>query len=207
MESPNPYAPPSVDHTTARENETLFEYRSTSRNPFFILTSLPIIFATVAVTIQILNQSLLRPAGVPLANRRELIAGSIAASLLLSFSLFFIAGIMVPRVWRFYVDREFVTWQTPWPRSSEVRVPVNTISRVEYHGPTISITTEDGGTHTPLKYTYGEQSNEVVEAIKDAVQERDPSTRIHQHRQIESSSLMRQFGRLVGGTLRWTRGR
>jgi hypothetical protein len=207
MDSPNPYAPPSVDRTIARENETLFEYKSTSRNPFFVITSLPIIFATVVVISQLLKQSLLSPAGVAAANRHELIAASIAAALLLSFSLFFIAGLIVPRVWSFCVDREFVTWRTPWPRSTEMRVPVTAISRVEFQGPTISILTEGGRPHVPLQYTYGGQTDEVVEAIKDAVLERDPTIRIHQHGQIDDRSLMRRFGRLVGGALRWNRGR
>lgn len=202
MESSNPYAPPSVDRTMARENETLYVYRSSSRNPWFVLTSLPIVFATVAVINQLLNAGFQRQPGIPAGDNRELIAIALVSTLLLSVSIFFLAGLIVPRVWSFYVDREFVTWRTPWPRSTEVRVPVSSISRVEYHGPTIAIQTEDGGSHIPVHYTYGGQTEEVIEAIKDAVLERDPHTRVHQHRQIETLSMMRNMGRMVGGAFR-----
>lgn len=120
----------------------------------------------------------------------------------IALSAFLIACLIVPRVWEFRVDREFVSWTTPWPFSVSRQVAVSTIDRVEYQGSAIAIVTSEGSFEHPPALAYGSLVEPVIAAITAAIQNRYPETVVRKRKSVESVSLMRRFGQLIGAILR-----
>lgn len=199
MQAQNPYSAPTVEQTAySSADEVLFEFRRSSRNLLSIVASLPLLFAAVVIVVQVVS------GWEQISSNAELLtAASIATLLFSAFLTYVFYGLVWPRIYEFRVDREFVSWQSPWPNSSEGRIPISTIERVEFHGAAVAMFTSSGDRYCPPKQSYGGESDEVVEAITLAVSKREPQTIAAKTVHVESLSLMRRFGRLVGKGLRF----
>ena len=205
MESTNPYAPPEVERTAFRSpHEVLFEHRHSSRNVFGAIITFLVGCLAISLLVQFAGELLrLRSMGTVLSSADYLVA-TCSALFWVALSAWLVFGLVSPRITQFRVDREFVYWRTPWPRITELRIPVTSISRVEYEGTQVSIATSERTYRPPLR-AYGKQSEEVLEAIKAAVNESEPSTRVSEVHRTTSVSLMRMLGRGVGYVLRMFR--
>lgn len=199
MAETNPYAPPAVAQTVNKlPNETLFHYRYSTRNLGTTIAVLPLLTLAAMPAIGVL-----RAGALPQQFPSQLLFPLVAA---IVFLLICVGGIFYiairPRVWEFRVERESVCWRTPWPRAAENQLQTSSIERVEYLGQDITIDTIEGERFEPIRSTHGWNAIAVVEAIKAAITEQEPRTRVQQH----SESTWRTLGQYVGRILRWLRG-
>lgn len=200
----NPYAPPSVPETAHESgHETLFVHRVTSRNIWAIVGSVPILLCTFVAlgnAYTVFSDYLLyKP------SNREIAFCLSMSGVFVGLSAFVIAGFVVPRVWEFQVNRQFVSWRVPWPNASEHQVQVASIDRVEYRGNALAIVTLEGECLYPPVYTYGGSVEPVIAAITLAVRDRAPQTVVRERKTVESVSLMRRLGQLIGAISRMFR--
>lgn len=192
----NPYAAPSVAQTLyAPEEDTIFVHRTTSRNLWSVLGSLPLLIGTMVITANVYG--LLTEPSPSVSSSQEVALGIGIACLFLGFSAYVVMGFISPRVWEFRVNRQFVSWRKPWPSARENQIAVSSIDRVEFHGNVLMIVTLEGERDYPPVHSYGGAVESAIEAIKVAVRDRDPSTLVRERRTTESVSLMRRLGRVV----------
>jgi|GEM_PF-6435957 len=200
MESQNPYAAPNVEETLHfPKDEVLFEYRFSSRNPWLVLGSLPLLLIIGVAILQSVSMWIISPQ--PYTSSDQL-AALMALVLLVGFGGFLLASLVFPRVWSLKVDRMHVSWCTPWPRESKHQLDVTDIERVEFQGAIVTIATTNGQQHMPPIRTYDSRREEVVEAIKAAIAEREPNTRVLESRSDTSVSLMRRLGQGIRSMIR-----
>ena len=203
MEKTNPYAPPEVERTVYRSpHEILFEYQRSSRNVGSFVLSVVVGLLAISILMQVVSELFNARSNGIVLGADDLFFGFLGLAFWLALSAWLITGIVSPRFVQFRVDREFVSWRAPWPRASEGRILVTSVVRVEYEGTQVTIATDDKNWHRPPPRTYGNQTEEVLEAIKAAVNESEPRTRVSESHRTTSISLMRWLGRAVGYFLR-----
>ena len=167
MEEINPYASPQLESSVLSQepekleasNGALFEYHYSTRGLEALIFCL-FIFVVSAWCVRIAYMFLTHPTAPTWV---KVLMGAMIAYLVFA-NAFFDSLWIFPRVFKFCVDREFVSWSISRP-ACHVRIPTAQIRQIKTIPSGILITTLDGADHQPDSRTYGAKTDRVVNAI------------------------------------------